>query len=127
MNLQICAMNYLHLGSGVNPPVWICGPVPLSNDQWRVVRRLERLCQCWKNLDEIPASAMGRTAAKQERQEELIGALTQMGMSVVAGLKKYHAASSPAEFSVSRNPRGKVIGKIDAKDLGVLKALWPPV
>lgn len=118
MNLQICAMNYLHLGSGVNPPVWICGPVPLSNDQWRVVRRLERLCQCWKNLDEIPASAMGRTAAKQERQEELIGALTQMGMSVVAGLKKYHAASSPAEFSVSRNPRGKVIGKIDAKDLG---------
>ena len=118
LNLQICAMNYLHLGSGVNPPIWVCGPVPLSKDQWAVVMRLRRLCECWKNLDDIPASAMGRTAAKQERQEELISALTKMCRSVVGGLKKYHSAVTPAEFVVDRNPKGKVVGKVCSKDLG---------
>ena len=115
LNLQVSYLNFLHLG-GRSPPSGICGPMPLSSKQKEVVARLRRLSEAWSLLDELHAADMGRTAAKQEKQEQVLGCLTKMCTAAVGDLKKYRLQRSCVTQGHEKDDLGQVIGKMNFGD-----------
>ena len=115
LNLQVSYLNFLHLG-GRSPPSGICGPTPLSSKQKEVVARLRRLSEAWSLLDELHAADMGRTAAKQEKQEQVLGCLTKMCTAAVGDLKKYRLQRSCVTQGHEKDDLGQVIGKMNFGD-----------
>lgn len=112
VNLQVCYLNYLRLGAPSAPPSHICGPVPLTAEQWDVVARISELAQDWLSQPIFEANDLGRTAAKQERQEAILSSLTEYGESTIAGFAKYRRRRRPVSTAKQTDKRGVVIGKV---------------
>ena len=72
LNMEIACLNFLHLGSRCDPPASICGPHELSGRQWEVVQRFRHLGALWAEHPQVNAEDLGRTASKQERQQEIL-------------------------------------------------------
>lgn len=117
VNLQIAALNWLTLNQIREPPSWICGKNSLSDLQWKVVKRLRRMCEDWFQLAEVPASSMGRTAAKQETFEKTLAKLEDHARSSLdhgthyVGGKKKNLRARPC------SKRGSVVGSMQKSDL----------
>lgn len=123
LNMQISYMNFITLGERGKPPDDVCGPAKLTPQQWDIVARFKRLSSMWREQPELHAAAMGRTAAKQERQEEMIAELSRLAISAVSELKKYqslmrrrsqHVSVASQDFD-DDNPR--LIGKTRKADV----------
>ena len=112
VNLQISFLSFLHVGQHKLPPDRVCGPVALTDQQKSMVRRVEELASAWAEQKAFSASDMGRTAAKQERQEEILKKLETFSSSVVQGLSKYQRMSQKVELCRPTAERGKVIGHL---------------
>eukprot|EP00438_Fugacium_kawagutii_P024606 Skav200074 [mRNA] locus=scaffold838:451933:457558:- [translate_table: standard] len=93
VNLQVSYLNFLYLGSPKSPPDEVCGSSKLNARQLEAVERFLRLSKGWSQHELITADTLGRTAAKQERQEEILGALQTFSSNVVGGLRKYGKTS----------------------------------
>lgn len=91
VNMQISLMNFIVAGERGKPPDEVCGPRNLSAAQWDVVARFERLSLAWRECEELLPADMGRTAAKQEQQEQMIMELTRLALTTVSELKKYQS------------------------------------
>ncbi|CAK9059357.1 60S ribosomal export protein nmd3 [Durusdinium trenchii] len=117
INLQVGYLNFLHLNRCVTPPWWICGPRPLTSGQQDVISRLRRLSGAWKKMGVIKADAMGRVAAKQERQEEVLRELLVFAESNVADVKKYQKSRCRIQNGKPVNERVKVVGKLSKGDM----------
>lgn len=117
INLQVGYLNFLHLNRCVTPPWWICGPRPLTSGQQDVISRLRRLSGAWKKTGVIKADAMGRVAAKQERQEEVLRELLVFAESNVADVKKYQKSRCRIQNGKPVNERVKVVGKLSKGDM----------
>lgn len=89
INLQVGFLNFLCLGKCKYAPRRICGKVSLTANQAAIVKRLRRLNGAWSKHEIITAAKLGRTAAKQERQEAVLAKLQTLAESVVGGLGKY--------------------------------------
>ena len=117
INLQVGYLNYLHMNKPCRPPPWICGKRKLNDVQWAVISRLRKLSEAWNRLDVICADDMGRVAAKQERQEEILQHLSKIAMSAAVEVKKYHRVHSSASVSRPVPDQGKVIGRMSKGDV----------
>lgn len=125
ISLQVAFLNYLHMNRPNRPPPWICGRRTLTEDQWKVVRRLERLSGDWRSLGTIKADDMGRVAAKQERQETVLKQLSNFAESSVVAVKKYQRLSRPVAQVKRPSSKPVVVGKLLKKVIFlVLKKLW---
>lgn len=117
VNLQISYLSFLHVGQHQLPPDRVCGPVALTDQQKSMVRRVEELASAWAEQKAFSASDMGRTAAKQERQEEILKKLECFSSSVVQGLSKYQRMSQKVELCRPTAERGKVIGHLQKSNV----------
>lgn len=88
-----------------------------------MVERFRRLCGDWVEQADIPAAALGRTAAKQEQQEAVLEDLLRFCSDSVSGLKKYSKASMPVEIGVPNKPCGKVIGRVSKSDVNAAQQI----
>eukprot|EP00438_Fugacium_kawagutii_P034813 Skav226550 [mRNA] locus=scaffold421:226537:230826:- [translate_table: standard] len=89
VNMQVAYLNFLHEGEATSPPSRICGRVKLNQLQKDIVARLCDLSEAWSTQSTIVASEMGRTAAKQQKQEDILASLTKMGLATAAEFQKY--------------------------------------
>ena len=112
LNLQVGVLNFFHLGEPELPPSSICMGNTLNEDQWKIIRRLRRLEDAWCNLEPIVAKDMGRTASKQERQEDILADLSDFAGMTVRELKKYDRGTSAVKRSRPEPESGSVIGRI---------------
>jgi len=112
VNLQVCFLNFLAMGQPSSPPDCICGRRSLNDDQWNVVNRLRRLSKAWTAFSIIAPAEMGRTAAKQERQEQALAALAGFSIDVTSGLSKYGRICRPVSVSNPSSKVGKVVGSV---------------
>eukprot|EP00438_Fugacium_kawagutii_P002050 Skav230092 [mRNA] locus=scaffold3264:40338:47439:- [translate_table: standard] len=119
LNLQVAKLNFLKMGNFEKPPGRICGPVPLTKTQWTVVERLRKLSHAWFKSADIVAADMGRTAAKQQRQEETLATLLAFTSSCVSDLGKYHVPKQGAgvQTCAPHKKIGKVIGRVSKSDI----------
>ena len=116
INLQVGILNFFCLGEPVLPPRQICCGHSLNNQQWEVIRRLRRLGEAWKELGPIEAKEMGRTAAKQERQEETLSKLAKFATPKVVEMKKYSRAVHAVNQSRPEKDIGQKIGRSRVDD-----------
>ncbi len=114
VNLQISFLNFLSLGQPSSPPDCICGRRSLSSGQWSVINRLRRLSKAWTAFSIITPAEMGRTAAKQERQEQALAALAGYSRDMISGLNKYGRVSRPVSLGKPSTKIGEVVGSIKA-------------
>ena len=117
VNLQIACLDFLHLRKQSSPPFEICGAVQLNGGQLEVVRRFRRLVAAWQNHPAIGPEELGRTAGKQERQEQLLSSLESFAEPVVGGFKKYAKNSGPVRSFRQCDAKGKVIGSVKGSNL----------
>ena len=117
INLQVGYLNYLHLNKPSKPPSWICGQCQLSPAQAAVISRLRKLSEAWKHLGVLRADEMGRVAAKQERQEEVLRDLSKIAASSAAEVKKYQRSRSVVQQAKPVNDRGQIIGRLGKGDV----------
>ena len=81
------------------------------------MKRLRRMCEDWFQLAEVPASSMGRTAAKQETFEKTLAKLEDHARSSLdhgthyVGGKKKNLRARPC------SKRGSVVGSMQKSDL----------
>ena len=116
INLQVGILNFFCLGEPLLPPRHICCGNPLNDLQKDVIRRLRRLCEAWKDLPPIEAKEMGRTAAKQERQEETLSKLAKFATPKVVEMKKYSRAVRPISRARPDRDVGQKIGRSRSDD-----------
>lgn len=116
INVQVGYLNYLHLGRPLAAPRMICKSASLNQLQRDVVARLERLCRGWHLTPEVAAGDMGRVAAKQERQEAVLGSLAKLAVDASCGLKKYGAKPKQAMSARPSGAAGEVVGKMSRDD-----------
>lgn len=123
LNLQVAWLNFLFLRKSSKPPSSICGRQLLTADQWEVIDRLAKLGQAWKEHELIEAHAMGRVAAKQERQEQVLAELERFAVPVVSGLQKYQRLSRVVSDEKDDSLVGGKLGALRKGDLTGLNRL----
>lgn len=117
LNLQVGILNFFHLGEPELPPSYICLGHTLNDDQWKIIRRLRRLEDAWCNLAPIVAKDMGRTASKQERQEDILSDLSDFAGTTVRELKKYDRGTSAVKRTRPEPDVGSVVGRVRKSDI----------
>lgn len=123
VNLQISMLNFLRLGEPDQAPVRIRGNQMLTSKQWGIVARLRKLCGAWYNSGPIDAAMLGRTAAKQEQQEDVLQRLRSFAYDKASGLAKYRKLRKAAECTGSNKHTGYVIGKVSNTNLCGAKSI----
>lgn len=117
VNLQIAALNWLSLNQVREPPNWICGRRDLSKVQWKVVERLKRLSEAWYQHADVPASSMGRTAAKQETFEKALDLLEQHANKSLQHDRHYLGHKKKILRARPSSKRGSVVGTMQKNDM----------
>ena len=100
---------------------------PLNKEQWEMIRRWSPLVDEWNQSCPITPDVMGRSAAKVENVEKVIGALQEEAVPIAQELRSYLGKKSggvQAEVG-SRDGAGEVVGKLRMKIDHVAKALQP--
>ena len=123
LNLQVGILNFFHLGEPELPPSYICLGHTLNDDQWKIIRRLRRLEDAWCNLAPIVAKDMGRTASKQERQEDILSDLSDFAGTTVRELKKYDRGTSAVKRTRPEPDVGSVVGRVRKSDINGAQAI----
>lgn len=117
VNLQIAALNWLALSQVREPPDWICGRQRLSAVQWQVADRLKRLREAWYQRADVPASSMGRTAAKQETFEKALEVLEKHAKESLHQDMHYFGHKKKCTQARPNSKRGSVIGTVQKSDM----------
>lgn len=117
INLQIGALNWLYLHQPYEPPSTICGHKCLSAVQQSVVDRFWKLGKAWHEHPAIPASDMGRTAAKQESFEDTLAKLSSFAEKSLQNHGQYKKNQRPRCHSMPSGKVGSVVGKMTKGDL----------
>eukprot|EP00438_Fugacium_kawagutii_P003517 Skav224779 [mRNA] locus=scaffold4598:69178:73705:- [translate_table: standard] len=117
VNAQVGFLNYLHLGKPRSPPPSICGRKPLTSRQWEVVQRFLRLEEAWNLHPCISNDMMGRVAAKQERQEDVLLELQRFVSPIVREGKRYHSAEAFSRHVADPDDVAPTIGTLKKSDL----------
>eukprot|EP00438_Fugacium_kawagutii_P026205 Skav223835 [mRNA] locus=scaffold1256:189550:193986:- [translate_table: standard] len=114
VNLQIAYLNFLHLGEPKSPPQHVCGRIALNEVQREMVERLCSLSESWSTYSTIVASEMGRTAAKQQKQEQILSQLTKLGLAAVVDTEKYkkNFRNSGSVVPLEAADRGSSVGHL---------------
>ena len=100
---------------------------PLNKEQWEMIRRWSPLVDEWNMSCPITPEIMGRSAAKVENVEKVIGALQEEAVPIARDLRSYLGKKSgglQAEVG-SRDGAGEVVGKLRMQIDHVAKALQP--
>ena len=118
VNLQIAALNWLTLNRVREPPHWICGVSKLSELQWTVVTRLRKFCEAWYMHADVPASMMGRTAAKQESFEQALATLENHACDSLKRDHHYLGRKKKKNVANPTSKRGSVVGSMSKTNLG---------
>ena len=117
VNLQIACLDFLFLRKQAAPPFEICGAVCLNEAQLDVVRRFRRLMAAWQTHPAIGPEELGRTAGKQERQEQLLSSLESFAEPLISGFKKYAKSTGPVRSFRQCDSKGKLVGSLKGSNL----------
>lgn len=117
VNLQIACLDFLFLKKQAAPPFDICGAVFLNDAQLDVVKRFRRLMAAWQTHPAIGPEELGRTAGKQERQEQLLSSLEAFAEPLISGFKKYSKSTGPVRSFRQCDSKSKVVGSLKGNNL----------
>lgn len=127
LNFIILILNFLTFPdrhwAKVVPPLG----TPLNGRQWGAVRSMMKHVDAWNDEEEITSEAMGRSAAKVQNVEELLGHLhrwTEEAGLVADKYKSRQGASMQTSWGHQANP-GEVVGSVDEVPSQLAQALVP--
>ena len=100
---------------------------PLNVEQWRFVKNVTPLVDQWNREPPVTAEVMGRSAAKVESVEKLMGHLERAVEPLSVELKGYLGRSSSGMQTSCghRGSPGEVVGRLQSQLEHVAKALQP--
>ena len=127
MNFIVLAMNLFH-GDQTHFARVVPGlGTPLNFEQWGFVRMLTPLVDQWNEEPPITAEVMGRSAAKVESVETLLGQLERTVEPLASDLSGYLGISSSGMQTSwgHRGSPGEVVGTLRSQLERVAKALQP--
>ncbi|CAE7507505.1 unnamed protein product [Symbiodinium necroappetens] len=138
VNLAVAVMNWLHLGRPRCAPSGLEAGVPLSKRQWGMVQLLAGLVGDGDFSFVLEPADLGRTAAKLEDQDAILGAIHRAVLSLEVGAPAYLGprcsfGGSTADHFEDRGcagppfptakPFGWMCGKLRGKKLTNAKAI----
>ena len=127
MNVVVIAFNFLVLGRPSSPPASLCAGVPLSKQQWEIIRRLEHFLEAWIGAEVVGPEAMGRTAPKVEGIEKTLQKLSSFAQQcTLAGSSDYFrcAAGKCSDLGSVRDA-GAVVGHSAESSFSTFKQVEP--
>ena len=141
VSLAVAVMDWLHLGRPPRAPSGLEAGAPLSKRQWEMVELLVGLIDGGDFQLLLEPADLGRTAAKLEDHDELLGALHRAVLTLEVGAPAYqgpgpsllarssaagpcgHSGGDAASPFPLRKPFGFMCGKLRGKKLTTAKAI----
>eukprot|EP00438_Fugacium_kawagutii_P002455 Skav235883 [mRNA] locus=scaffold5594:7902:12776:+ [translate_table: standard] len=123
VNLAILALSWLHLGRPHRCPGSLSLTSTLSSKQWEVVARVEQHLREVQEVGVVDAAQMGRSAAKVEGLENMLGKLHSQA-EVLLGER--YIAGAPVSLGSSPGPSsrsGTIVGQLRGGSVIVAKEI----